>query len=423
LAVGMTATEKILARASGRREVVAGEVVVAKVDVAMIHDFTGPMAVRSLKSMGAARVWDPQRVVVVFDHQVPASSLQAAGFHQMLRRFVEEQGIPNFYDVGRGGICHQLVPEEGFALPGSIIVGADSHTTTYGALGAFSTGLGSTDMAAALATGQLWFRVPESLKVVAEGSLRPPASAKDLTLAVVGRVGADGATYMAVEFKGEAVKELSVDGRMTLCNMAVEMGAKNGIVEPDAKTEAYLKGRARFPYKPAYSDDDAEYVDEVTIEASRLEPMVACPHSVDNVKPVAEVEGVEVDQAFIGSCTNGRLEDLEAAARILKGRRVHPRVRLIVIPASQRIYLEASRRGLIEAFVEAGAMVCAPTCGPCLGSHVGMLGDEEVCISSANRNFIGRMGSPKSKVYLASPATVAASAVEGRIADPRRYWS
>jgi len=381
------------------------------------------MAVRSFKAMGATRVWDPQRVVVVFDHQVPASSLEAAGFHQALRRFVEEQGIPNFYDVGRGGICHQLVPEEGFALPGSVIVGADSHTTTYGALGAFATGLGSTDMAAVLATGELWFRVPESLKVVAEGSLRPPVSAKDLTLAIVGRVGADGATYMAVEFKGEAVRELSVDGRMTLCNMAVEMGAKNGIVEPDAKVEAYVRGRARFPYKPVHSDRDAEYADEVTLEASKLEPMVACPHSVDNVKAVAEVEGVEVDQAFIGSCTNGRLEDLEAAARIIKGRRVHPRVRLIVIPASQRVYLEAARRGLIEAFVEAGAVVCAPTCGPCLGSHVGILGDEETCISSANRNFIGRMGSPKSKVYLASPATVAASAVEGRIADPRKYWS
>ena len=396
---------------------------VAKVDVAMIHDFTGPMAIRSFKAMGASRVWDPSRVVVVFDHQVPASSLQAAGFHQMLREFVEEQGITNFYEIGRGGICHQVVPEEGFAVPGSVIVGADSHTTTYGALGAFATGLGSTDMAAVLATGELWFRVPETLKVVVEGSLKPPVSAKDLTLAIIGRVGADGATYMAVEFKGQAVRELSVDGRMTLCNMAVEMGAKNGIVEPDEKTEAYLRGRAKLPYEPAYSDPDAEYVDEVHVDASRLEPMVACPHAVDNVKPVAEVDGVEVDQAFIGSCTNGRLEDLEAAARILKGRKVHPRCRLIVIPASQRIYLEAARRGLIEVFLEAGAIVCGPTCGPCLGSHVGILGDGEVCVSSANRNFVGRMGSPKSKVYLASPATVAASAIEGRITDPRKYWS
>lgn len=420
--MGMSITEKILARASGRREVSPGEVVVARVDVAMMHDFTGPMAVRAFKSMGATRVWDPSRVVVVFDHQVPASTVQAAEFHKMLRDFVEEQGIANFYDVGRGGICHQVLPEEGFAVPGSVIVGADSHTTTYGALGAFATGVGSTDMAAVLATGELWFRVPESMKVVAEGSLRPPVSAKDLILEVARRIGADGATYMAMEFGGEAIREMSIDGRMVLCNMSVEMGAKNGIVEPDERTEAYLRGRARLPYAPVRSDPDASYADEVVVEASRLEPMVACPHSVDNAKPVSEVEGVEIDQAFIGSCTNGRLEDLEQAARILKGRRVHPSVRLIVIPASQRIYLEAARRGLLEVFVEAGGVVCSPTCGPCVGSHLGILGDGEACVSSANRNFVGRMGSPKSSVYLASPATVAASAIEGRLADPRRYW-
>lgn len=420
--MGMTVTEKILARASGRREVAAGELVVARIDLAMIHDFTGPMAIKAMKAMGASRVWDPSRVVVVFDHQVPPSTLQAAEFHRMLRGFVEEQGITNFYDVGRGGICHQVVPEEGFAVPGSVIVGADSHTTTYGALGAFATGLGSTDMAAAMATGELWFRVPETLKVQVDGRLKPPCSAKDLVLEVIGRVRADGATYMAVEYRGEAIHELSVDGRMTLCNMAVEMGAKNGIVEPDSKTEAYLAGRARFPYEPVRSDPDAHYADELHLEADRIEPLVACPHSVDNVKAVTEVEGVEVDQAFLGSCTNGRLEDLEAAARILRGRRVHPRTRLIVIPASQKVYREALRRGIIDVLIEAGAIVCNPTCGPCLGSHLGLLGDDEVCISSANRNFVGRMGSTKARIYLASPATVAASAVEGRIADPRRYW-
>jgi len=420
--LGMTITEKILARASGKREVSAGEVVVAKVDLAMIHDFTGPMAIKSLKAMGAIRVWDPSRIVVVFDHQVPASTLQAAEFHKMLRSFVEEQGITSFYDVGRGGICHQVVPEEGYAVPGFVIVGADSHTTTYGALGAFATGLGSTDMAAAMATGELWFRVPETLKVQAEGKLKPPVSAKDLVLAIIGQVKADGATYMAVEYRGEAVEDISVDGRMTMCNMAVEMGAKNGIIEADAKTEAYLAGRAKFPYKAVRSDPDAHYADELVLDANKLEPVVACPHSVDNVKAVTEVEGVEVDQAFIGSCTNGRLEDLEVAAKILRGRKVHPRTRLIVIPASQRIYREALRRGLIEVFLEAGAMVCNPTCGPCLGSHLGLLGDGEVCISAANRNFVGRMGSTKAKIYLASPATVAASAVEGRITDPRKYW-
>ncbi|RLF10231.1 MAG: 3-isopropylmalate dehydratase large subunit [Thermoprotei archaeon] len=421
--MGMTITEKILARASGKKEVSAGELVVAKVDVAMIHDFTGPMTVKALKAMGAPGVWDPSRVVVIFDHQVPASSLNAAEFHKMLRAFVKEHGITNFYDVGRGGICHQIMPEEGFVVPGSVIVGADSHTTTYGALGAFATGLGSTDMAAAIATGELWFRVPETLKVQVDGKVRPPVSAKDLTLAIIGIVKADGATYKAVEYSGEGVKDLSIEGRLTMCNMAVEMGAKNGIVEPDAKTEAFLKGRARFPYQPVKSDPDANYEKEVRLEADKLEPVVACPHSVDNVKVVVEVEGIEVDQAFIGSCTNGRLEDLEVAAKILKGRKVHPRTRLVVIPASQRIYHEATKRGLIEIFVEAGAMVCNPTCGPCLGSHLGILGDGETCISAANRNFIGRMGSPKSKVYLASPATVAASAIEGKITDPRKYWS
>jgi len=277
-------------------------------------------------------------------------------------------------------------------------------------------------MAAAMATGELWFRVPETLKVQAEGKLKPPVSAKDLVLAIIGQVKADGATYMAVEYRGEAVEDISVDGRMTMCNMAVEMGAKNGIIEADAKTEAYVAGRAKFPYKAVRSDPDAHYADELVLDANKLEPVVACPHSVDNVKAVTEVEGVEVDQAFIGSCTNGRLEDLEVAAKILRGRKVHPRTRLIVIPASQRIYREALRRGLIEVFLEAGAMVCNPTCGPCLGSHLGLLGDGEVCISAANRNFVGRMGSTKAKIYLASPATVAASAVEGRITDPRKYW-
>lgn len=419
--MGLTIAEKILARASGRVEVSPGEIVVAKVDVAMVHDFTGPMAVESFKAMGAKRVWDPESVVVIFDHQVPPSTLQAAKFHQIMRSFVKEHGIKHFYDVGRGGICHQFLPELGFAVPGALIVGADSHTTTYGAFGAFATGLGSTDMAAVLATGELWMRVPETLKVVVDGALQPPASAKDLALQVIGAVKADGATYKAVEYVGEAIKKLSIDGRMTLCNMAVEMGAKAGIVEADEKTLAFLEGRSKKPVRVVKSDPDAKYDDEYRFNANQLEPMVACPHSVDNVKPVSEVEGVEIDQAFLGSCTNGRLEDLAVAASILKGRKIHPRVRMVVIPASQSIYSAALEKGYLDVFVKAGAMVCGPTCGPCMGSHVGLLGDGEVCVSAANRNFVGRMGSTNAKIYLASPATVAASAIEGKLTSPSKY--
>ncbi len=417
----MTVSEKILARASGRAKVSPGEIVVAKVDVAMVHDFTGPMTVESFKAMGAKRVWDPESVVVIFDHQVPPSTIQAAGFHQVMRGFVKEYGIKHFYDVGWGGICHQLLPELGFAVPGALIVGADSHTTTYGAFGAFATGLGSTDMAAVLATGELWMRVPETVKVMVDGTLKAPVSAKDLILQIIGTVKADGATYKAVEYTGEAIKGLSVDGRMTLCNMAVEMGAKTGIVEADEKTLAFLEGRSKRPVRIVKSDPDAYYEEEYRFDASRLEPMVACPNSVDNVKPVSEVEGVEVDQIFLGSCTNGRLEDLAVAASILKGRRIHPRVRMVVIPASQNIYLEALEKGYLEVFVKAGAMVCGPTCGPCMGSHVGLLGDGEVCVSTANRNFVGRMGSSKAKIYLASPATATASAIEGRLTSPSKY--
>ncbi|MHC3128634.1 MAG: 3-isopropylmalate dehydratase large subunit [Candidatus Bathyarchaeota archaeon] len=416
----MNIIEKILANASGKREVSPGEIIEASIDAAMIHDLTGPLAIKSFRKIGAKKVWDNQRIVVILDHIVPASSVISANLHRIVRNFVEEQNIENFYDVGRGGVCHQVMPEKGHVRPGEVIVGADSHTCTYGAFGAFATGIGSTEMAAVFATGKLWFRVPEVIKVNVTGKFRKMVTAKDLTLNVVGNIGADGAIYKGLEFGGATIREMSVDGRMVLCNMAVEMGAKAGIIEPDQKTLDYVKGRTDKTIKPVKSDPDAVYERVLDVDISDLEPQVAVPHSVDNVKPVSEVEDIEVDQAFIGSCTNGRLEDLRSAARVLKGKRIAGGVRLIVIPASQEIYLNALNEGLIKTFMEAGATIGNPNCGPCLGGHMGILAEDEVCISSSNRNFVGRMGSTKSYVYLASPATVAASAITGKITDPRR---
>ena len=416
----MNIIEKILANASGKRAVSPEEIIEASIDVAMIHDLTGPLAIKSFRKIGAKKVWDNQRIVVILDHIVPASSVISANLHRIVRNFVEEQNIENFYDVGRGGVCHQVMPEKGHVRPGEVIVGADSHTCTYGAFGAFATGIGSTEIAAVFATGKLWFRVPEVIKVNVTGKFRKMVTAKDLTLNVVGNIGADGAIYKGLEFGGATIREMSVDGRMVLCNMAVEMGAKAGIIEPDQKTLDYVKGRTDKTIKPVKSDPDAVYERVLDVDISDLEPQVAVPHSVDNVKPVSEVEDIEVDQAFIGSCTNGRLEDLRSAARVLKGKRIAGGVRLVVIPASQEIYLNALNEGLIKTFMEAGATIGNPNCGPCLGGHMGILAEDEVCISSSNRNFVGRMGSTKSYVYLASPATVAASAITGKITDPRR---
>ncbi len=414
----MTIAEKILARASKRKRISPGEIVEAKIDIAMVHDLTGPLTVDSLREIGVKKVWNPRKIVMVFDHQVPANSIEAAQNHIILREFAENQRIPNFYDVFEG-ICHEVVPEKGFALPGRLIVGADSHTTTYGAFGCFATGIGSTDMAAVFATGKLWFRVPESMRLIISGKLPRRVMAKDLILRIIGNVGADGATYRSVEFTGPGVRNISMDGRMTLCNMAVEMGAKTGIVPADGVTTRYLKNRAKEPVKPVRGDPGATYLETRAYDVKKLEPQVACPHSVDNVKSVREVEGTEIDQAFLGTCTNGRMEDLEAAARILKGRRVSKRVRMIVAPASREVYTQALERGLIRVFVEAGGLVESPSCAACMGAHVGVLGPGEVCISSSNRNFRGRQGSPESKIYLASPVTVAASAVKGAITDPR----
>jgi len=417
----MTITEKILARASGRKEVSPGEIVEAKIDVAMAHDLTAPLTVESFRKMGAKRVWDPRKIVILFDHQIPASSIDAAMNHQLLREFAKEQKIVNFYDMFEG-VCHAVLPEKGFAQPGRLIVGADSHSVTYGAFGCFSTGIGSTDMAAVFATGKLWFKVPESMLIKASGKLKLPVMSKDLILHVIGDVEMDGATYRAVEFKGETFSAMSMDSRMTVCNMVVEMGGKNGVIEADGVTAKYLRERGVKSIKPVRSDPEAEYVETREYDAGALEPQVACPHSVDNVKSVREVEGVEVDQAFIGTCTNGRLEDLEIAAKILKGKKVNRNVRLIVVPATAEVYRKALERGLFKIFVESGALVESPGCGACMGCHIGVIGPGEVSISASNRNFRGRQGSPESEVYLASPATVAASAVRGKITDPREMY-
>jgi 3-isopropylmalate/(R)-2-methylmalate dehydratase large subunit len=415
----MNIIEKILANASNKKEVNPGEIVEANIDVAMTHDLTGPLAIKSFNEIGAKKVWDHNKIVIILDHLVPASSVISAGLHKIVRNFAKEQNIKNFYDVGRGGVCHQVMPEKGHVRPGEVIVGSDSHTCTYGAFGAFATGIGSTEMAAVFATGKLWFRVPEVIKVDVTGNLPNLVTAKDLTLKIIGEIGADGAIYKGLEFCGSTIRDLTIDGRMVLANMAVEMGAKAGVIEPDQKTVDYVKSRTDKPFTAFKSDPNATYERTVNIAVSELEPQVAVPHSVDNVKPVSEVEGTYVDQAFIGSCTNGRIEDLREAAKILKGKKIAKGVRLIVIPASQEIYLNAIDEGLIKLFMDAGATVGNPNCGPCLGGHMGIMAEGEACISTSNRNFIGRMGSTKSFVYLASPATVAASAITGKITDPR----
>ncbi|MCK9585377.1 MAG: 3-isopropylmalate dehydratase large subunit [Methanothrix soehngenii] len=390
-----------------------GEIVEAEIDYAMSHDGTSVLAIRSFREMGSERVWDPDRVVVPYDHIVPANNETAADLQREVRNWAREQNISHFFDCGTG-VCHQVFPEQGFALPGTLLVGADSHSCTYGAFGAFGTGVGATDMAEIYSAGRLWFRVPETIGIKVEGRLAPFVSAKDIALQVIGDLGADGATYKAVEYIGPAIEGLSISGRMTLCNLGVEMGAKAAIVPPDEKTDEWLRGRARQPYTQVFSDPDS-YQQQYDYDIAELEPQVAAPFRVDNVRPVSELAGLKIDQAFIGTCTNGRLEDLEAAARILKGKRV--RARTLVIPASREVLLDALKRGIIQTLVEAGAMIGPPGCGPCLGAHMGVLAEGEVCVSTSNRNFPGRMGKG-GLVYLASPATVAASALQGRLAVP-----
>jgi 3-isopropylmalate/(R)-2-methylmalate dehydratase large subunit len=408
-----TITEKILANASHQKEVVPGDFVVADVSYAMAHDSTAPLAIDGFSKI-TDKVFDKDRVIIVFDHFFPAPTVAGATLHQKSRKFVKEQNISGFFT---NGVCHQLLVEK-FVSPGDVVVGADSHTCTEGALGAFTTGLGSTDIGGVMATGKCWFRVPESLKFNLTGKTKKGVYSKDVILKIVGDVRADGALYNACEFTGDYVKDATVASRLTLCNMAIEMGGKNGIIKADQKTLDFLGGRTGKIFK---SDKDASYKDEYEIDVADVEPQVALPPVVDNVKPVSEVEGKHIDQAFLGTCTNGRLEDIEIATKILKGKKVAKNVRLIVTPASQDIYFAALERGYLQALVDAGAAVCNPTCGPCVGRHGGVLAEGEVCLSSQNRNFSGRMGSPKADIILASPATVAASALTGKIVDPRDY--
>jgi 3-isopropylmalate/(R)-2-methylmalate dehydratase large subunit len=411
--MGSTLTEKILANASHKKEVIPGDFVVADVNYVMAHDSTAPLAIEAFHNI-TDKVFDPNKVIIVFDHFFPPPTVAGATLHQKTRKFVMEQKISGFF---ANGVCHQILVEK-FVSPGDVVVGADSHTCTEGALGAFTTGLGSTDIGGAMATGKCWFKVPESLKFNLNGSLRKGIYAKDVILGVVGDVGAAGALYKACEFMGDYVKNASISSRLVLCNMAIEMGGKNGIIEADLKTLEFLGGRKGKIFR---SDKDAVYEDEYEIDVSKIEPQVALPPAVDNVKPVSAVEGRKIDQAFLGTCTNGRLEDIEVATKILKGKKIAKNVRLIVSPASQDIYLEAYEKGYLQDLVQAGGTICNPSCGPCIGRHEGVLCKGETCLSSQNRNFSGRMGSPEANIILASPATVAASALAGKIVDPRDY--
>ena len=412
----MTFAQKVLSKASGK-EAYPGDIVSAKIDLAMSHE-NAALVLRSFKEIGAKEVWDPEKIVLLFDHRIPANTTKAAEGHQSVRNFVRAEGLPNFYDM-REGICHQVLPEKGHVLPGMLIVGTDSHTTTYGALGAFSTGIGATEMAAVWATGELWMKVPQTFRFNLTGKLDEPVTAKDVILHLIGKMGADGCDYRCTEFVGPIVDSLSISGRMTMCNMSMEMGAKAGVTFPDDKTKDYLKGRTSKAWEPVTSDQDADVEKMFDMDLTGLSPQVAHPHSVDNVRPVEEMAGIPVDQAVIGSCTNGRAEDLLAAERILHGRHIPDSVRLIVVPASREVYLWAADSGILASLVRSGAIVTNPGCGPCLGAHQGLLAPGERCIATTNRNFRGRMGSPESEVYLASPATVAASALKGQIADPR----
>ena len=458
----MTLIEKILATHSDKKKVEPGEIVNAKIDVAMVHEITGPLAVDVFSKIKTDKVWDPEKIVVLFDHQIPADTEDSAKLMTKMRKFVKDQKIKNFYDV-KAGVCHQVLPEKGHVRPGEIVVGAvfaqkfnksgdiiwdstdvifnyvfisdrtilsdvngglivvgaDSHTCTYGAFGALGTGIGSTEMAAVFAKGELWFKVPETIKFNITGERSEYLSGKDIVLKIIGDVGTNGAVYMATEFAGNVVSDMSISDRMTMCNMSIEMGGKVGVVEPDQKTIDYVKNRTKKEFTIQKNDSDAQFTDVLDIDVTDLPPQVAFPHAVDNVKSVEEAQGIHIDQAFIGTCTNGRLEDIEIAAQVLKGKKVHKDVRLIVAPASFEIYLAALKSGAIETLARADAIICNPGCACCLGGHQGVLAPGEVAISASNRTFKGRMGSLESFVYLASPNTVAASAITGEIVDPR----
>ncbi len=416
--MGMTITEKILARAAQKDKVKPGDLISARVDIVLGNDITGPLAIREFRKIGVDRVFDRHRVVLVPDHFTPNKDIKSADQAKEMREFAYEQELTNYFEVGRMGIEHCLLPEQGLVGPGDVIIGADSHTCTYGAIGAFATGVGSTDLASAMATGETWFKVPASIKFVYEGQLPEWVGGKDLILHTIGDIGVEGALYQAMEFTGAVINNLSQDGRFTMANMAIEAGAKNGIIAPDTRTTEYMEGRNQRPIQVYASDADAQYVRTITYDVSQLEPVVAFPHSPDNIRSVSQAGDVRIDQVVIGSCTNGRIEDLRLAADILRGQEVHSRVRAIIIPGTQEIYQQAIKEGLVSDFVEAGCAVSTPTCGPCLGGHMGILGRGERAVATTNRNFVGRMGHPESEVYLSNPAVAAASAILGRIAHP-----
>ena len=417
--MGMTMTQKILAKHAGLDHVEVGQLIEAKVDMVLGNDITTPVAITEFEKAGFTQVFDKDKISIVLDHYTPCKDIKSAELCLQARNFAHKHNITNFFDVGQMGVEHALLPEKGLCAPGEIIVGADSHTCTYGAVGAFSTGIGSTDMAAAMATGLLWFKVPAAIKVTLKGKLQPYVSGKDLILHLIGEIGVDGALYQSLEFTGEGVASLSMDDRFTISNMAIEAGGKNGIFPVDEKTMEYISGRVNRPCEAFEADPDAVYAREVVIDLDKLEPTVAMPHLPENTKVVSQVAGLPINQVVIGSCTNGRISDLRAAAQVLKGRKVAGGVRCIVIPATQEIVLQAMQEGLIQTFIEAGCAVSTPTCGPCLGGHMGVMAEGERTVSTTNRNFVGRMGHVTSEVILASPAVAAASAVAGCVADPR----
>ena len=416
--MGMTMTQKILAAHAGLDSVSAGQLIEANIDLTLANDITGPVAIREMEKAGFDKVFDNTKIALVMDHFAPNKDIKSAEQCLECREFSKKHNIVNFFDVGAMGIEHALLPEKGLAAPGDLIIGADSHTCTYGALGAFSTGVGSTDLAAGMATGKAWFKVPPAIKFVLKGELQPWVSGKDVILHIIGRIGVDGALYKSMEFTGEGVQSLTMDDRFTICNMAIEAGAKNGIFPVDEKTMAYIETRVTRPVSVFEADPDAEYEQEIEIDLSALQPTVACPHLPENTKTIGELGRIEIQQSVIGSYTNGRIDDMRAAAAILKGRKVNPNVRTIIIPATQEVYLQCIEEGLTKIFIQAGAIVSTPTCGPCLGGHMGILAHGEKAVSTTNRNFVGRMGHITSEIYLASPAVAAASAVAGYICAP-----
>ena len=413
-----TIVEKILSAHTDTENFKIGDIIKARVDFAFANDITAPLAIKYFKESGASQVFDKKRIGLIPDHFAPNKDIKSAEQCKLLRKFAREYGIENYFEIGKMGVEHALLPEKGLVLPGDVVVGADSHTDTSGALGALAIGVGSTDLAAIMALGEVWLKVPPTIKFVYSGKLNKWVSGKDLILYTISQIGVDGANYKVMEFSGEVIRNLSMDNRFTMCNMAIEAGAKTGIIEPDEITLEYLRGRAQRPYHVYKNDPDAPYEKIIEIDVTKIEPQVAFPHLPENAQPISQVGNIKIDQSIIGSCTNGRIEDLRIAAQILKGKQVHPQVRLIIIPATQDVYLQALREGLVDIFISSGAVVSTPTCGPCLGGYMGILAKEERAISTTNRNFVGRMGHPESEVYLASPAVAAASALAGRITSP-----